>query len=54
MKLETEEWVAKAEGNWLVANRELSTNKPVFDVVCFLAQLRRRHELWILQTEFAP
>src|SRR5690348_5528287 len=38
MKPETEEWVAKAEGNWEVANREIGAASPVWDIVCFLAQ----------------
>ena len=38
MKPETEEWVAKAEGNWAVAGREIQANNPVWDIVCFLAQ----------------
>ena len=45
MKPETEEWIDKAEGNWLVANRELQANKPVLDVVCFLAQQCAEHYL---------
>jgi HEPN domain-containing protein len=45
MKPETEEWVDKAEGNWLVANRELQVDKPVLDVVCFLAQQCAEHYL---------
>jgi HEPN domain-containing protein len=38
MKPETEEWVAKAEGNWSVANREMQAADPVWDIICFLDQ----------------
>jgi HEPN domain-containing protein len=38
MKVETQEWVAKAEGNWNVAGREIQADSPVWDIVCFLAQ----------------
>jgi HEPN domain-containing protein len=38
MKLETEEWVAKAEGDRQVALREMQAATPVWDVICFLRQ----------------
>ncbi len=38
MKPETLGWVAKAEGDWTVAVREMGSNPPVFDAVCFHAQ----------------
>ncbi len=38
MKPETAEWIDKAEGDWKVAQREMQTADPVWDVVCFLAQ----------------
>src|SRR2546423_5847094 len=38
MKPETEEWIAKAEGNWNVANREMQATNPVWDIICFLQQ----------------
>jgi HEPN domain-containing protein len=45
MMPETEEWVQKGEGNWNVANRELTTDTPVWDVICFLAQQCAEHYL---------
>ena len=39
MKAETAEWVAKAEGDYRTASRELGvTDKPNYDAVCFHAQ----------------
>ena len=38
MKPETQEWIAKAEGDWRVATREMQASDPVWDVVCFRAQ----------------
>jgi HEPN domain-containing protein len=38
MKLETQEWMSKAEGDWKVAQREAQAADPVWNVVCFLAQ----------------
>lgn len=38
MKLETIEWIEKAEGDWKVALREMGTADPVCNVVSFLAQ----------------
>jgi len=38
MKLETTEWIDKAEGDWTVAQREMQASNPVGNVVCFLAQ----------------
>ena len=39
MKPATAEWVAKAEGDFLTAGRELRTRKsPNYDAVCFHAQ----------------
>ncbi|MBI3989808.1 MAG: HEPN domain-containing protein [candidate division NC10 bacterium] len=38
MKPETAEWVDKAEGDWKVAQREIQTADPVWNVVCFLAE----------------
>ncbi len=39
MKRASEEWVAKAEGDWRTAQRELSAiEAPNFDAVCFHAQ----------------
>ena len=38
MKLETGEWVRKAEGDYQVAAREMLASKPIYDAVCFHAQ----------------
>ena len=38
MKPETTEWIDKAEGDWTVAQREMRTANPVWNVVSFLAQ----------------
>ena len=38
MKPETEEWIAKAEGDLSVALRESRAVSPVWDVICFLSQ----------------
>jgi HEPN domain-containing protein len=38
MKLETQEWIEKAEGDLKVARRERQTADPVYDAVCFHAQ----------------
>ena len=38
MKHATSEWIAKAEGDWQVACRELQAADPVWDAVCFHAQ----------------
>ena len=38
MKLETQEWIDKAEGDRKVARREIQAADPVWNVVCFLAQ----------------
>ena len=38
MKPETTEWIDKAEGDWSVAQREMRTANPVWNVVSFLAQ----------------
>jgi HEPN domain-containing protein len=38
MKPETTEWIDKAEGDWTVAQREMRTSNPVWNVVSFLAQ----------------
>ena len=38
MKQATEAWVEKAEGDFLVAQRELAAASPVYDAVCFHAQ----------------
>lgn len=38
MKQATREWIAKAEGDWQVANREMQATDPVWDAVCFHAQ----------------
>jgi hypothetical protein len=42
MKPETQEWVEKAEGDLKVARREGQTADPVYDAVCFHAQLMCR------------
>ncbi len=35
----TEEWMEKAEGDWVSLNREIvAQNKPNYDLVCFLCQ----------------
>lgn len=34
----TEEWVQKAEGDWLTASRELMAQPPNYDATCFHAQ----------------
>ncbi len=38
MKPQTAEWIEKAEGDWRVAQRELGSENPVYDAVCFHAQ----------------
>ncbi len=38
MKIETQEWIDKAEGDRKVARREIQTTDPVWNVVYFLAQ----------------
>jgi HEPN domain-containing protein len=38
MKPETTDWIDKAEGDWMVAQREMRTANPVWNVVSFLAQ----------------
>jgi HEPN domain-containing protein len=38
MKLETQEWIEKAEGDLKVARREAQTVDPVYEAVCFHAQ----------------
>jgi HEPN domain-containing protein len=39
MKPLTHEWVDKAEGDWVTANREVKSRKsPNYDAVCFHAQ----------------
>ena len=38
MKPETQEWIDKAEDDRKVAQREIQTADPVWNVVCFLAQ----------------
>lgn len=38
MKAETRKWIGKAEGDWRVASREVKSRRPVWHVVCFLAQ----------------
>lgn len=38
MKPETTEWIDKAEGDWMVAQRETKAADPVWNVLCFLAQ----------------
>jgi len=35
----TEEWMEKAEGDWVSLNREITAqNRPNYDLVCFLCQ----------------
>ncbi|OHB76437.1 MAG: hypothetical protein A2Z34_05980 [Planctomycetes bacterium RBG_16_59_8] len=38
MKMLTTEWIGKAEEDFLVAQRELKTNPPAYDAVCFHSQ----------------
>ena len=39
MKLITQEWVEKAEGDWTSAGREvLVQDNPNYDLICFLCQ----------------
>lgn len=38
MKSETTEWIAKADGDRKVAQRDMLAPDPVWDVICFLAQ----------------
>ena len=38
MKKITQEWIAKAEEDYLVATRELGAKPPALDAVCFHAQ----------------
>lgn len=40
MKQRTEEWIQKAEGDWRIAQRELDSEEPVWDGICFHAQQR--------------
>ena len=38
MKELTGEWIAKAENDYIVANREFTADPPVYDAACFHAQ----------------
>ena len=38
MKQRTREWLNKAEGDWVMAQRERQAPNPVWDGICFLAQ----------------
>ena len=38
MKPITREWIAKAEGDWRVANSQNRSRTPVYDAICFHAQ----------------
>ena len=38
MKKLTREWIDKAEDDFVVAEREYSNEKPIYDAVCFHAQ----------------
>ncbi|MBI4641520.1 MAG: HEPN domain-containing protein [Candidatus Tectomicrobia bacterium] len=38
MKPEIVEWIERAEGDWKVAQREMQTADPIWNVVCFLVQ----------------
>ena len=38
MKRETDEWIERAAGDWKVAQRDMQTADPVWNVVCFLGQ----------------
>jgi HEPN domain-containing protein len=38
MKELTKEWINKAEGDFIVVNREYVAKNPVYDAVCFHAQ----------------
>ena len=38
MKELTKEWINKAEGDFIVVNREYGAKNPVYDAVCFHAQ----------------
>lgn len=55
MKRETAEWVSKAEGDWRVANREMSGDDPVFDAVCFHAQqcAEKYLKAWLVENQIA-
>lgn len=46
MKQRTEEWVQKAEGDWRIAQRELESQEPVWDGICFHAQPTVRREVF--------
>lgn len=62
MKQRTKEWIAKAEGDWTIAQRERLADDPVWDGISFLVQqcaekylkafleehgvLSRRHTIW--------
>ena len=55
MKLQTAEWVHKAEGDRAVALREMQAPHPVYDVVCFLAQQSAEKYLkaWLVEQGIA-
>lgn len=38
MKQRTLEWIAKAEGDWVIAQREREAPSPVWEGICFHAQ----------------
>lgn len=38
MKQRTEEWIQKAEDDWTIARREMNSDEPVWDGICFHAQ----------------
>ena len=37
MKRATSEWIERAEGDWKVAQREIHSADPVWNVICFLS-----------------
>src|SRR5438105_15787109 len=52
MRVETAEWVEKAEGDWHTSGRELGTTEfPNYDAVCFHAQQCAAKYLKALLTE---
>ena len=52
MRVETAEWVEKAEGDWHTSGRELGTTEfPNYDAVCFHARQCAEKYLKALLTE---
>ena len=55
MKLLTEEWLTKAEGDLQVADAQMQGGSPVLDVVCFLCQqaVEKYLKTWLTEQSIA-